>query len=49
MKTWYITYISSSDNDCCTVWTKANSKQDAIDYVKSEYWDVKKIIEAYSE
>lgn len=42
---FYVTYTSSQDNDCCTVWTEASSKQEAIDYVKSEYWDVKEIIE----
>lgn len=45
---YYVTYRSSSDGDCCTVWTEANSKQDAIDYVKSEYWDIKEIIDVES-
>ena len=48
MKTYYITYISSTDNDCCTVWTNARSKEEAIDYVKGEYWDIKEIIEVTS-
>lgn len=45
MKTYYVTYKSTTDGDCCTVWTNANSKQQAIDYTKSEYWDVGDIIE----
>ena len=44
MKTYYVTYISKTDGDCCTVWTEAMSKQDAIDNIKCEYWDVKEII-----
>ena len=43
--TYYVTYTSSTDHDCCTVWTEANSKQEAISNVKSEYWDVEEIIE----
>ena len=45
MKTYYIDYISSSDHDCCTVWTEARSKEEAIEDVKSEYWDIEEIIE----
>ena len=45
MKTYYITYISKIDGDCCTVWTEAMSKEDAIDEVMHDYWDVKEIIE----
>ena len=42
---YYVTYQSSTDHDCCTVWTEASSKQDAIDYVKGEYWDVEQILD----
>ena len=42
---YYIDYISSTDNDVCHVWTEANSKEQAIDNIKSEYWDIKEIIE----
>ena len=45
MKTYYITYRSSTDGDCCAVWTNANSKDEAIDDVKSEYWDIETILE----
>ncbi len=45
MKTYYITYRSSTDHDCCTVWTNANSKEEAIAEVKSEYWDIEEILE----
>lgn len=45
MKTYYITYISKTDGDCCTVWTEAMSMEDAIDEVMHDYWDVKEIIE----
>lgn len=44
MKKYKITYISKTDDDCCSVWCYANSKQDAIDNTKREYWDVKEII-----
>ena len=44
MKTYYITYISSSDHDCCTVWTEANSPEEARSNVESEYWDIDEII-----
>lgn len=44
MKKYEITYISKTDNDCCSVWTYANSKQAAIEDTKSEYWDIKEII-----
>lgn len=44
MKTYYVTYISKTDGDCCTVWTEAESKQDAIDNIKCEYWDVDEIL-----
>lgn len=42
---YYVTYESSFDGDCCTVWTEANSKEQAISNVKSEYCDVKEILQ----
>lgn len=42
---YYITYTSSSDHDCCSVWTEADSKEEAIRNVRSEYWDIEEIIE----
>lgn len=44
MKTYYITYISAADGESCTVWTEANSKEEAIDNIMSEYWDVDEIV-----
>lgn len=44
MNTYYITYTSSQDHDCCTVWCDANSPEEAADYVMSEYWDVEEIV-----
>ena len=49
MSKYYVTYRSSTDHDCCTVWTNARSKQEAIEDVKSEYWDVESIIDVIEE
>lgn len=46
---YYITYTSSTDGDCCSVWTDANSTREAIENVRSEYWDVKEIITCYAK
>ena len=46
-KKYYVVYKSSTDHDCCTVWTEAWSKEDAIDEVKHEYWDIESIIDVY--
>jgi hypothetical protein len=40
---WRICYADKS-GDTSKVWTEANTAEDAIDYVKSEYWDVDEII-----
>lgn len=45
MRKYYITYKSSTDGDCCTVWTMARSRQDAMEQTRREYWDVADIIE----
>lgn len=45
MKKYHVIYESSIDHDCCTVWTEANSKEDAINDVMFDYWDVDSIIE----
>lgn len=47
MEKYYITYKSTTDGDCCTVWTMARDREDAIEQTKREYWDVGEIIEAY--
>lgn len=43
MAKYYVDYMDDTD-DLCHVWVNANSKQDAIDEVNHEYWDVKQII-----
>ena len=43
MKRYKVTYIAI-DDDCCSVWTTANSPQEAEQNVLSEYWDIKEII-----
>lgn len=45
MYKFYVTYISSTDDDVCHVWTMADSVEDAKSEIRSEYWDVKEIIE----
>ena len=47
MKKYKVIYTSKTDGDCCSVWTYATSKQDAINEVKHEYWDVSNIIDCY--
>lgn len=44
MKKYKVTYISSTDDDCCSVWTIANSPEEAKRNVKREYWDIKEIV-----
>ncbi len=39
-----VDYIDKSE-DLCHVWVEAESKEDAIQEVKHEYWDVKEIIQ----
>ena len=43
MKSWKIYYRDKS-GDTSKCWTEAETKEDAIDYVRSEYWDIDKII-----
>ena len=43
MKKWIVCYADKS-GDTSKVWTEAETKQDAIADVKSEYWDIDKII-----
>lgn len=43
MKKWIICY-EDKHGDTSKVWTSAKTKEDAIDYVKSEYWDIENII-----
>jgi hypothetical protein len=43
MKRWIVCYEDKS-GDISKVWTSAETEEDAIDDVKSEYWDVERII-----
>lgn len=47
MKHYYVDYISSTDHDICHVWVSADSKQQAIEEVKSEYWDIEEIVDCH--
>lgn len=42
---YYVTYISTQDDDVSKVWVEASSKDEAIREAKSEYWDIKDIIQ----
>lgn len=44
MNKYYIDY-TAKDGDLCHIWTMADSKQDAIDYLMSEYWNVGEVIQ----
>lgn len=46
MKKWIVCYADKS-GDTSKVWTEAYSKEDAINDVKSEYWDIDEIIYCY--
>ena len=39
-----VTYISSTDHGTCSVWVNAESEAEARDEVRSEYWDIERII-----
>jgi len=47
MAKYRVIYRSSSDNDCTSVWTEAQTREEAIEDVRSEYWDIKEIIDCY--
>lgn len=40
---WTVCYADKS-GDTSKVWTEAETKQDAVNNVKSEYWDIDEII-----
>ena len=42
-KKWKVSYVEKSD-DLTNVWVYADTVNDAIREVESEYWDVKKIL-----
>lgn len=39
-----VSYISTMDGDCCSVWVEANNKEEARERVYDEHWDVEEII-----
>ncbi len=43
MKKWIICY-EDKHGDTSKVWTSAETEEDAIDYIMSEYWDIDEII-----
>ena len=43
MKKWIICY-EDKHGDTSKVWTSAETEEDAIDYVTSEYWDINEIV-----
>lgn len=43
MKKWIICY-EDKHGDTSKVWTSAETEDDAIDYIRSEYWDINEII-----
>lgn len=46
---YIVRYISSLDNDTCSVWVDAMSISDAISSVLHDYWDVREIQDVYIE
>ena len=45
----YIVKYTDKSGDLSTVWVAADSKDDAKNQVRSEYWDVQDIVMAYKE
>lgn len=43
---WYVDYMDKG-GDLCHVWVEADSKDDAISQVRSEYWDIDEIISVH--
>ncbi len=39
-----VSYISSMDGDCCSVWVEASSVEEAKENVRNEHWDVEEVI-----
>lgn len=46
MKKYYVAYLDK-DGDVDTVWTFAESEQEAIENIKDEYWDVERVVDCY--
>lgn len=46
MRRFYVDY-SDKGGDLCHAWVFADSKQDAINQVKREYWDIDEIISVH--
>lgn len=45
MKQYIVKYISH-DDDLCTVWLSADSREEALQTARAEYHDIKDIIKA---
>ena len=45
----YIVKYTNKSGDLSTVWVEADSKDDAKNQVRSEYWDVQDIVMVYKE
>ena len=43
MKKWIICY-EDKRGDTSSVWTSADTEEEALDYIRSEYWDINEII-----
>lgn len=43
MSKWIVRY-NDTNGDSCSVWTIANSKEEALKRVSKEYWDIYEII-----
>lgn len=39
-----VSYISTMDGDCCSVWVEADSVNEAKEKVRDEHWDVEEVI-----
>lgn len=46
---YIVRYISSFDNDTCSVWVDAMSISDALSSVLHDYWDIREILDIYIE
>jgi hypothetical protein len=44
MKKWKVIYKCKTDGDCCSVWVHAQSKREAEQVARREYWDIESII-----
>jgi hypothetical protein len=43
MKQWKVVYISSNDNDSCSIWVWARDEEHAEEVARDEFWDIDRI------